>query len=65
MICTKVSELIEALALTVIKDKTTDLDLMPNVELHCERLEHIDENGKKKMKTYVHIYKTLKEPLDD
>lgn len=63
MICTKLSELIEAL--TAVKDATTDLDLMPHVELHCERLEHIDENGEKKMKTYVHVYKTFKEPLDD
>lgn len=47
------------------KDKTTDLDLMPNVELHCERLEHIDENREKSMKTYVNICKTFKEPLDD
>ena len=65
MICTKVSELIEALALTAVKCKTADLDLIPNIELHCEQLEHIDENGEKKMKTCVHIYKTFKEPLDD
>ena len=63
MICTKLSELIEAL--TAVKDKTTDLDLMPNVELHCERLEHADENGEKSMKTYVHIYKTFKETLSE